>query len=416
MFRLILLLLISVSLYAQSISLADFAFIVQKKDKVNIIFSNDVPKSMSIDYPSDYSKPTFMPLFKTILSANNLSIRESDGFYIVSHSSEPEQSNSGILEAPSFGSCTSELKPPPALSKSQTAYDPATIAVFTPQNAIDEFDYNVTFVSHKLDFLQFDNVKPLLDFSALPYSFSTVSKTITFKENKKNKELISKLIDEIKLIDIQKDQVTLKITIFDSNNEKIREVGINPSISFDFSLFSQSGALLTGDAVGAFKGSLKLLSSKGAANVTHSTSYLISDGDLLDFKKVVSLPFLDENFALTTDNGTNQSKKYKYRDVGFKILATPTLVGDTCYLDFTLSIGSVLSSGDLPTTSENSIKNRFSIRRGEILLLAGVSKGSLIASDESTPFLEDIPILGDIFTHKSKTDSNEFFNVSIEIL
>lgn len=411
MLRLILLLLVSVTLFAQSITLADLAFIVQKKDNVSIIFSSDVSKTMIVDFPNGYNKPTYLPLFKTILSANNLSFKESDGFYIVSiASNDPEPSNN-ILNVPN----DPILKAPPSLISSAPVV--SNVSEYNPSSdQSDMIDYNASFVSHKLDYLQFDNVKPLLDFSGLPYSFSTVSKTITFKQNKKNKVLISKLIDEIKLIDVKKDQVTLKITIFDSNAEKIREVGIDPSISFDFSLFSQSGAILSGDAVGAFKGSLKLLSSKGATNVSHATSYVVSDGDLLDFKKVVSLPFLDENFALTTDNGTNQSKKYKYRDVGFKIIATPTLVGDTCYLDFSLSIGSVLSSGDLPTTSENSIKNRFSIRRGEILLLAGVSKESLMNDSNSAPFLEDIPILGEIFTHKQKTDSSEYFNVSIEII
>ncbi|OHD86357.1 MAG: hypothetical protein A3I60_00420 [Sulfuricurvum sp. RIFCSPLOWO2_02_FULL_43_45] len=412
MLRLILPLLISVVLYAQSITLADLAFIVSKKDNVSIIFSGDVSKTMIIDFPNGYNKPSYLPLFKTILSANNLSYKENDGFFIVSIASGNTESSDSVLSVPNDPILKA---PPPLVSSALTISNPSDSSLSSPDQS-QQIDYNISFVSHKLDYLQFDNVKPLLDFSAIPYSFATVSKTITFKQNKKNKELIKKLIDEIKLLDVKKDQVTLKITIYDSNSEKIREVGIDPSISFDFSLLSQSGAILSGDAVGAFKGSLKLLSSKGAANVSHSTSYVISDGDLLDFKKVVSLPFLDENFALTTDNGTNQSKKYKYRDVGFKILATPTLVGDTCYLDFSLSIGSVLSSGDLPTTSENSIKNRFSIRRGEILLLAGVSKESLLNDSNSAPFLEDIPILGDIFTHKSKTDSNEYFNVSIEIL
>lgn len=410
MLRLILLLLVNISLFAQSITLADLAFIVQKKDNVSIIFSSDVSKTMIVDFPNGYNKPTYLPLFKTILSANNLSFKESDGFYIVSIASNDPETSNNLLNVPN----DQILKaPPPLISPAPMV---SNVSEYNPSpDQPGMIDYNVSFVSHKLDYLQFDNVKPLLDFSGLPYSFSSVSKTITFKQNKKNKQLISELLDEIKVIDVQKDQVTLKITIFDSNAEKIREVGIDPLINFDFSLFSQSGAILSGDAVGAFKGSLKFLSSKGATNVSHATSYVVSDGDLLDFKKVVSLPFLDENFALTTDNGTNQSKKYKYRDVGFKIIATPTLVGDTCYLDFSLSIGSVLSSGDLPTTTENSIKNRFSIRRGEILLLAGVSKESLMNDSNSAPFLEDIPILGEIFTHKSKTDSSEYFNVSIEI-
>lgn len=405
MFKLILPFLISFSLYAQSITLADFAFIVQKKDNVDIVFSNDVQKTMKIDFPSDYSKSSYMPLFKTILSANNLSIRENDGIYIVSPKSGdqvqlPEQSNNNLPL----------LAPPPLVN-----------SVAQPLNAsapgVVPLDYNVSFVSHKLDFLQFDNVKPLLDLAALPYSFSTVSKTITFKDNGKNSKLIKKLISAIKSIDIKKDQVTLKITIFDTNLNKLREIGVNPSLSFDFTLLSQTGALLSGSSVGSFKGSLSFLQNSGATKVIQSTSYLISDNDQLNFKKTVSIPFLDENYQVTAVTGsTNQSKKYKYKDIGFKVTSTPTIVGDMVYLDFSLSVEGVISSGDLPTTSENSITNKFSVKKGDIVLLAGISKNSIINKKDGLPFLENVPILSDIFTHNSDSDTDETFNVSIEIL
>lgn len=406
MFKLILLLIVSITLSAQSISLSDFAFIVQKKDNINIVFSNDVSKTMMIDFPLDYSKPSYLPLFKTILSANNLSVRENDGFYIVSNKIVSQNNESVTEQRENFS-----LKAPPALV-TQSSYNPVS-----SQSDLSFQDFNVSFVSHKLDFLQFDNVKPLLDFSALPYSFSSVSKTITFKDNGKNSKLIKKLIDEIKAIDIKKDQVTLKITIFDTNLNKLKDVGINPSLNFDFSLLSQTGALLSGSSVGSFKGSLSFLQNSGATKIIQSTSYLISDNDQLNFKKIVSIPFLDENYEVTTVTGsTNQSKKYKYKDIGFKVIATPIIVRDIVYLDFTLSIETVLTSGDLPTTSENSISNKFSVKKGDIVLLAGISKNSIINKKDGLPFLENVPILSDIFTHKSDSDIDETFNVSIEIL
>lgn len=405
MFKLILPLLISVSLFAQSISLADFAFIVQKKDNVNIIFSNDAPKTMMIDFPVDYSKSTYMPLFKTILSANNLSIHEDNGIMVVSQKTDnqtqsPEQSTSQPL-----------LAPPPLVSQSSLPIN------VSGSPLMDQNDYNISFVSHKLDYLQFDNVKPLLDFSALPYSFSTISKTITFKDNGKNSKLIKKLIKEIASQDVIKDQVTLKITIFDTNLNKLKEVGINPSLNFDFSLLSQTGALLSGSSVGSFKGSLSFLQNSGATKIITSSPFLISDNEKLDVKKTVSIPFLDENYVVTAVTGsTNQSKKYKYRDIGFTVTATPTIVGDVVYLDFSLNVGGVISSGDLPTTSQTSISNKFSVKKGDIVLLAGISKNSIINKKDTLPFIETIPILSDIFTKKSDSDTDETFNVSIEIL
>jgi type II secretory pathway component GspD/PulD (secretin) len=239
----------------------------------------------------------------------------------------------------------------------------------------------------------------------------------SFKENKLNKKLIHKLIEEIKTIDVKKDQVTLKITIFDTNLNKLREIGINPNLNFDFDVLTRAGALITGSAVNTFKGSLKFLQTSGATKVDQSTSYLISDAEQLDFKKVVSIPFLDENYVVSNTTGsTNQSKKYKYKEIGFKVLVTPTIVGDIVYLDFNLTVGNVVTSGELPTTSENSITNKFSVKKGDIVLLAGISKSSLINTTAGSPLLESIPILRDIFTQKSDSNIDETFNVSIEIL
>ncbi len=413
MLRLILPLVISVSLFAQSISLSDLAFIVQKKDKVNLIFSSDVPKTMMVDFPSDYSKSTYMPFFRSTLEANNLFIREKDGIFLVTAS----DATNGQSNLTSTGFPSGILQPPPPLMPSNQSQSLQSPQTFQTSSLTPEMDYKISFVSHKLDFLQFDDVKPLLEFSGIPYSFSTVSKTITFKENKLNKKLIKKLILEIKTIDVKKDQVTLKITIFDTNLNKLREIGINPNLNFDFDVLTRAGALITGSTVNTFKGSLKFLQDTGATKVNQSTSYLISDAEQLDFKKVVSIPFLDENYVVSNTTGsTNQSKKYKYKDIGFKILATPTIVGDIVYLNFTLTVGGVITSGELPTTSENSITNKFSVKKGDIVLLAGISKSSIINNTSGSPFLESIPILRDIFTQKSDSNTDETFNVSIEIL
>lgn len=404
MFRLILPLIISISLFAQSISLVDLAFIVQKKDKVNIIFSNDVPKTVLVDFPIDYAKSSYMPFFRSVIQANNLTIKDNDGIFLVSTDAAADQS------IPGGG--TNLLAPPPLLNA------PSLSAPLPPmsQGLTPGTDYKFSFVSHKLDYLQFDSVKALLEFSELPYSYSPVSKTITFKDNGKNTKLIKKLIKEIKSIDVLKEQVTLKITIFDTNLNKLRQVGINPNLTFDFDLLSKTGALLTGSSIGQFKGSLAFLQNSGVTKVTQSTSYLISDSDELNFKKVVSIPFLDENFALSNQVGTNQSQKYKYREVGFKVLVTPTIVGENVYLDFSLSVENVLTSGNLPTTSQNSIINKFSVKKGDIVLLAGISKNSIIESKDGLPFLESIPLLNDIFTKKSNSNTDDTFNVSIEIL
>lgn len=408
MFRLILLILININIFAQNISLFDLAFIVQKKDDVSIIFSSDIPKNIIVNFPDGYNKPSFLPFFQSVLAANNLSSSNNDGIITVT----PKTDSSSSVSAPQDANQRIDS------SVFENRHDLNKLYVPQDSNGSivnNDVDYNVSFVSQKLKYMKFDDIKPLLEFSKLPYSFSTVSKTIIFKENKKNSKYIKKLCDEIDSLDVLKDQVTLKITIFDTNLNKLKDVGINPNLSFDFDILSKTGALLSGTHAAEFKGSLKFLQTEGVTQVQQSTSYLISDSEKLEFNKVLSIPVLDENYVVTSQNSVNQSTRHKYIDVGFVVDATPTIVGDTVYLDFSLSIGSIVSSGDLPITSKNSISNKFSLHKGDVLLLAGISKDTLTKSDNGLPFINKVPFLGSLFHENSDSKVNETFNVSIEV-
>lgn len=413
MLRLILIFLININVFAQNISLVDLAFLVGKKDNLSVIFANDIPKNISVNFPDGYSKKSLFPLFKSVLSANNLSYKNNDGILTVLNtpetSSNATPSSESIITSPSIDSKGN-------IDSSVFQYKPrSNYSDFNGSMINKEEDYNFSFVSQKLNYLQFDDIKPLLEFSRLPFTFSSVSKTIIFKDNGKNSKLIKKLCKEITSLDVLKNQVTLKITIFDTNQNKLKEVGINPNLSFDFDILSKTGALLSGSHVADFKGSLKFLQSSGVTKITQSTSYLISDSEQLDFSKVLSIPVLDENYVVTSQSSVNQSTRHKYIDVGFIVKATPTIVGDTIYLNFSLSIGSVVTSGDLPVTTKNSISNKFSIKKGQVLLLAGISKGALTKSDNGLPFLEKIPFLKSIFTEDLDSKQDETFNVSIEV-
>ncbi|MDD2358339.1 MAG: hypothetical protein PHX13_10560 [Thiovulaceae bacterium] len=403
MLRLIVLFLVSFSLHAQSINLLDFAFIVQKKDNVSIIFANDVPKNLMINFPDDYSKASYLPFFKSVLSANNLSFKNDDGIVTVSNIKD---SPASII--PNSTKIDSNVFLPIPQNSEHKQFDNN----FSMNKAED---YNFSFIPQKLNYLQFDDIKPLLEFSKIPYSFSAVSKTIIFKDNGKNSKLIKKLCDQIDELDVLKKQVTLKVTVFDTNQNKLKDVGINPNLSFDFDILSKTGALLTGSHVADFKGSLKFLQTSGVTKIIQSTSYLISDSENLEFNKVLSIPVLDENYVVTSQSSVNQSTRHKYIDVGFIVKTTPTIVGDTVYLDFSLSIGNIVTSGDLPVTSKTSVNNKFSIKKGQVLLLAGISKGTLIKSNNGLPFLERFPFLSSIFTEKSDSNTDETFNVSIEV-
>lgn len=346
--------------------------------------------------------------------SNNLLLTSNGGNYIISLSST---SSNGVLKAPPSMSVFNPSDATPGVTNnSDFSHGVTSITPYNPTQS-NSINPKTVFYTYTLKYLQYDNIKSLLDFTGVPYTYAPMSKTIIFKDSGELKKFIPKVIKQLEELDILKKQITLRITIFEVNINKLKTIGFDPNLNFDFSLLSQTGSLLSGSAVSSFKGSLAFLENNGVTTVSSSTSYLVADSEQLDFRKVVNLPFKDENYAVTNQNATNQTVKYSYKPIGFKVLCTPTIVNDLVYLDFDLKIEDVLSNSDqLPTTSENSIKNKFSINKGDIVLLAGINKKSINDKDNGLPFLNKLPFISSLFNQTSNTGLDQTFNISIEVL
>lgn len=404
-----------VAALAQYMTLSDFAFMVSQKEKLNIVFDKSVDKNITV-FVNSQSSVNYLSLLTAVLGANNLdSFRVSDTLVI----SESKTNNASFgFQNSSFasGKNTGFADAPLSMSMTNGRELPST-------NLFKSFDKNSSsqacsdcvYEPIKLNFLNEDDLEGFLKFSGGKHQYVKNINTLVFERKKDDNSTVERIYSVIKALDIAKNQVTIRLTVFENNLNKLSDIGFNPSLSLDFSALSKSGALLTASASSSFYSSLRFLETQNASKVTNSPSFLISNLEKMEFKSVVNIPFLDENFAFTYQ-GTNQSKKYKYKAVGFKVDITPTIVDDCVYLDLSLNFENVASGGDLPTTTEKSIKNKFMLRRGEILLLAGIEKSSFLNTKEGLPFLGKIPVLGSLFSHDNKNDISETFNIAIEVI
>ncbi len=177
MLKVLLPLLVSFSVFAQDIAISDLAFLVQKSDKVNIVFSSDVDKSKIIDFPDSYDEKSYLPIFKTILKANSLQLMDDSGiFYISKIQTSSTSSQSGIN--PLTPNSPSLLPPPPLVApQSQNGSLLQNSPMIVPSHIVNRVDMNFDYIHYTLKFLQFDNVKPILEFSRLEYVFSPITKT-----------------------------------------------------------------------------------------------------------------------------------------------------------------------------------------------------------------------------------------------
>ncbi|MFA5214450.1 type II secretion system protein GspD [Sulfuricurvum sp.] len=446
MTKLLLIFFLSFPLFAGSLSLYDLAFFVSKSSGKSVIFSKDVDQKVKIIFSS--APVDYLPLFKQALKSNGYTLKTDKSFYYVmvpltAQDSKSKSSDSGGIfgSFPSFNSGSSAphgdgvLAPPPPLvsndrsiSVTQNGRPIYSASAFNSSSqsghgsidsnlsSIDTIDENVSFKSLTFVYLKPDDLNDTLRFSGFKYSVAKNSKTIIFSVPYKKLPLFNDFVAMLKELDFSHKQVTIKVTVFDSSANKLRDLGLSPLLSSDLNISSSAGAILTGSLVSSFYSSLHALDSKGVTAITDTPNFLLSDNETLDFKSVTNMPFLDENFAFSAVQGTNQSKKYKYKPIGFKVLITPTIVNDVVYLDFYISFESIVSGGDLPVTSEKSIHNRFALKFGDLMVLAGISKQTLTNANDSVPYLNTVPILGSIFSHDSHSKIDETFNISIEVV
>lgn len=429
---------LSLPLFAGSLSLYDLAFLVSKSSGKSVIFSKEVNQKIKIivaDTPVNY-----LPLFKQSLISNGYQLKTDKTFFYVTVPNVEKKSEGAFSSISNLGfssPSSSTLQAPPPLvsandgnsisvmSNGSKIYSSPMISPSSHRDSLSDLnnsdlaiieDLNISFKTLSLVYLNPADINTTLDFSGFKYSFSSNSKSIVFAVPEKKLGSFDSFSNTLKSLDVPRDQVTLKITVFDSNQNKLRDLGLSPLFNLDTNLSSASGALFTGSLVASFYSSLHLLETKGVTSVTDTPTFLLSDNQTLNFKSVLNIPFLDSNVNVTSQASTNQTNAFKYKDVGFKVVVTPTIVNDIVYLDFSISFENVVIGGDHPTTAEKSIKNKFSLHKGDLIVLAGISKDTLKNTNDSIPFINQIPYLGKFLTHDYNSKLNESFNISIEVV
>jgi hypothetical protein len=435
MIKFFLFIYFSVSIFASSLNIVDLGFLASKQIHKTFVFSSAIDKNIKVVFnstPLDY-----YALFQTVIKSNNYKLISEKTFVYVDvivskiDKNSFSQSSDNLSLPPNLflphdhTVDPNPLRPDSSISvtnNGKSIYNHAFKNSFDLKNEKSVFDENISFFSFKFFYISPTDIENTLKFSGFDYSISQNSKTIFFKVPQKKQKLFDAFIIFLKSLDIERKQVVIKFTVFDSTDSFIRDIGMQSSLNLDSNLSIDAskfvktlGSIFTGKFVASFYSQLHLSQIDGKTTISDNPTFLVSDNEPLHFDSVVNMPFLDTDFAFSAVQGTSQSKKYKYMPIGFKIVCTPSIVKDSIYLDLVLTYGSIVSGGDLPVTSEKTLKNRFVVHRGDLVLLAGISKDTFITSNDSVPFFSSIPYLGKLFNHDSKNKSNEKLNIAIEV-
>ncbi|MEV9615216.1 type II secretion system protein GspD [Aliarcobacter butzleri] len=282
----------------------------------------------------------------------------------------------------------------------------------------------------KLNFVKFEDILNFLNVyeDKIKYEFIKTSKTLLLKSKENEFKSIYQLI---KSIDVLPTQLKLKITILDTNIDKLIENGVDytnlnftNNSNFFFNLvsypFTVKNELSSEDSKG-FYTFLKFLNENSISELKSSPVLSLSDEQQSILDVSDNVPTLTGSVTVD-DRDTKTTQAYEYRDVGTRIVITPHIYKNeddeiNVYLDLELNVSNIVSnSNNLLTTSKKYIKQSFHLPLNTLFVLTGINKKEISEFEQKVPLLHKIPWLGNLFKFNSKDENNSNLTIVFEII
>jgi general secretion pathway protein D len=278
----------------------------------------------------------------------------------------------------------------------------------------------------KLNFVNYEDIKNFLDvYKDIKFEFIQTSKILMIYSNETEFESIKETIETI---DTLPKQLKLKITILDTNLNKLRELGSSDSMlnlstgsDFFFNLIAypfSSTNIISNDKKSGFYNFLKFINDDGISDFISNPILTLTDGKKNSFNVVSNTPFKTGESTLQ-DTQFRTSNSFDYRDVGLKIEVTPRIYkDDNVYLDLNLELSNIVSltAQDMPVTSKKSISQSFHLSKDNIMILSGLNQKETNSKNSGVPILQDIPLAGWLFKYESQTTTLSNLSIIFELV
>jgi general secretion pathway protein D len=280
--------------------------------------------------------------------------------------------------------------------------------------------------SIKLNFVRYEDIKNFLLVydNEIKFEFIKSSKILLLRS--KEKEFKS-IYEMIKTIDVLPTQLKLKVTIIDTNLDKLKEHGadytslnLSNNTNLFFNLVSYPFTVkneLNSDEAKGFYTFIKFLNSNGSSELISNPILTLSDEKQTVFNVVNNIPYKTGNTTINNDD-TRTTSTYSFKDVGLQISVTPHIYNNqNIYLDLELNVSNVLNNSDnLPTTSKKYLKQSFHLPINKVLVLTGINKKEVLTSSSEVPILSKIPYIDWLFKYESENINNTNLSIVFEIV
>ena len=149
---------------------------------------------------------------------------------------------------------------------------------------------------------------------------------------------------------------------------------------------------------------ISALQGSGKANILSTPSIVTLDNEEAEIVVGQEVPFITG--TTLSNNNSNPFQNIERKDVGLTLKVKPQINnGSSVQLNIEQEISNIVPSSLASDviTSKRRIKTTVLVEDGQLLVLGGLVDEIWRDNESTVPFLSDIPLLGALFTQKSKT-------------
>ena len=267
-------------------------------------------------------------------------------------------------------------------------------------------------------------------YSPIQITEEVTTRSIIVRGKEKDLDVVDKVIREI---DVRTKQVLIEAFIVEAESEFEQALGTRlgggynrkgkrvggasgSAISTDYGSTTQSldgsNILSNFPTIGATSG-IGILRQTGSAVLKAEITALES----LGLGKIISNPkvFTLDNQVATITQGEEvayqatgaDGAETSFKEAALKLTVTPSIIGDgNVLLEIQVNNDSVnrTVAGD-PPINKMEISTKLLIADGDIVVIGGIKKNKVFNTKSQTPGLGNVPVLGNLFKGKTKSDT-----------
>ncbi len=268
-------------------------------------------------------------------------------------------------------------------------------------------------------------------YSPIQITEETTTRSIIVRGKEKDLDVVDKVIKEI---DVRTKQVLIEAFIVeaDSTFEQALGTRLGGAYSRKGKKIGGTGASSitstgTGSSSAAIGGVTDALTDFAAVGATSGIGILRQTGsavlkaeitalEVLGKGKTISNPkvFTLDNQVATITQGEeisyqatgSEGAETSFKEAALKLTVTPSIIGDgNVLLEIMVNNNTVnrANAGE-PSINKMEISTKLLVADGDIVVIGGIKKNKVFSSKSQTPGVGNLPVLGNLFKGKSKSD------------